>query len=326
MADDLTRSRLRSARPWPRGGAVVALESTLVAHGLPWPENLETAPGGRGGRPAAGAVPGDDRGRRRPDPGRPVGRGAGAPGPRRDVPQGGPSRPGRWPSRGVSTPRRPSRRRSGSRAGSGIGVMATGGLGGVHRDAATTFDVSNDLDELARADGAARRLLGGQVDPRRAGHPRRPGDPRRRRRRLPDRRRCRPSPARSSGLALEARVESPDEAAALVRAHRDLGLPGAIVLAQPVARGRRPGSRRDGRRPGPRPGRGPPPAGSPARRSPPSCSTGSARPPEAAAFAPTGPSSSPTPAWPGTWRWPWQRVRILTTNNTNDTNKTQIIQ
>ena len=35
-------------------------------------------------------------------------------------------------------------------------------------------------------------------------------------------------------MPLEARVESPEEAAALVEAHRSLGLPGAIVLAQPV--------------------------------------------------------------------------------------------
>src|SRR5205085_12155820 len=40
--------------------------------------------------------------------------------------------------------------------------------------------------------------------------------------------------ARSSGLLLEHRVESPGEAAELVRAHRALGLPGAIVLTQPV--------------------------------------------------------------------------------------------
>ena len=33
-------------------------------------------------------------------------------------------------------------------------MLATGGLGGVHRGASTTFDVSTDLDELARADGA----------------------------------------------------------------------------------------------------------------------------------------------------------------------------
>src|SRR5690606_39030817 len=32
----------------------------------------------------------------------------------------------------------------------GIAVFATGGIGGVHRDAATSFDISADLDELAR--------------------------------------------------------------------------------------------------------------------------------------------------------------------------------
>lgn len=32
----------------------------------------------------------------------------------------------------------------------GIGVFATGGIGGVHRGAETTFDISADLDELAR--------------------------------------------------------------------------------------------------------------------------------------------------------------------------------
>src|SRR5207249_953097 len=115
----------------------------------------------------------------------------------------------------------------------GIGVMATGGLGGVHRDAATTFDVSNDLDELARADGVVVvcsgvksildvpatmealetrgvAVVGYRTDT------------------LPA------FTAASSGLALEVRVEEPTEAAALVRAHRRLGLPGAVILAQPV--------------------------------------------------------------------------------------------
>ena len=40
---------------------------------------------------------------------------------------------------------------------------------------------------------------------------------------------------RTSGLPLEVRADTPAEAAALVRAHRALGLPGAVVLAQPVA-------------------------------------------------------------------------------------------
>jgi pseudouridylate synthase len=112
-------------------------------------------------------------------------------------------------------------------------VMATGGLGGVHRDASVTFDVSTDLDELARADGAVvvcsglksildvpasleametRGVLvvGYCTDV------------------LPG------FLAHSSGLPLEHRVDTPDEAAAVVRSHRALRLPGAIVLAQAV--------------------------------------------------------------------------------------------
>jgi pseudouridine-5'-phosphate glycosidase len=116
----------------------------------------------------------------------------------------------------------------------GLDVMATGGLGGVHRDAATTFDVSTDLDELARGDGAlvvsagfksildlpatleALETRGVLVVGYRTGAV--PG-----------------FVTRTSGVPLEHRVESAAEAAALVRAHRALGLPGAVVLAQPVA-------------------------------------------------------------------------------------------
>src|SRR5690606_18573409 len=36
----------------------------------------------------------------------------------------------------------------------GIAVFATGGIGGVHRDASHTFDISADLQELARTDVA----------------------------------------------------------------------------------------------------------------------------------------------------------------------------
>jgi pseudouridylate synthase len=112
-------------------------------------------------------------------------------------------------------------------------VMATGGLGGVHRDASATFDVSTDLDELARADGAVvvcsglksildvpaslealetRGVLvvGYRTDV------------------LPG------FLSQSSGLPLEHRVDTPAEAAAVVLAHRALRMPGAIVLAQPV--------------------------------------------------------------------------------------------
>ncbi len=48
---DEVRSALAAARP------VVALESTLIAHGLPWPTNLETARESEAAVRAAGAVP-----------------------------------------------------------------------------------------------------------------------------------------------------------------------------------------------------------------------------------------------------------------------------
>ena len=115
----------------------------------------------------------------------------------------------------------------------GIGVMATGGLGGVHRGAAISFDVSTDLDELARADGMLLVCSGFKsiLD-------------------LPatlDALETRGVPVvgyrtdqlpafttLSSGLTLEHRVESIDEACEFVKAHRALELPGAVVLAQPV--------------------------------------------------------------------------------------------
>ncbi len=111
--------------------------------------------------------------------------------------------------------------------------MATGGLGGVHRGASLTFDISTDLDELARADGAVvvcsgfksildvpatleamesrGVLLVGYCTDELPGFV-----------------------TRSSGLPVEYRVDSPAEAAALVCTHRALAQPGAIVLVQPV--------------------------------------------------------------------------------------------
>lgn len=215
-----------------RGGAVVALESTLVAQGLPWPENLETARAAEGAIRAAGAVPatiaviggrvkvGLD-GAELEDLAR---SGAFLKAGRRDL--AGAVAQGRDAATTVAATLWVAR-------GAGIGVMATGGLGGVHRDAAASFDISNDLDELARADGVlvvcsgvksildvpatleALETRGVAVVGYQTGE-------------LPA------FTSTSSGLALETRVESPGEAAGLVGAHRGLGLPGAIVLAQVV--------------------------------------------------------------------------------------------
>lgn len=214
------------------GGAVVALESTLVAQGLPWPENLETALGAEAAVRAAGATPATIAvvaGRIRvglsgPEMEHLARAGTFLKAGRRDL------------SRAVAQQLDAATTVSATlwiARGQGIGVMATGGLGGVHREAATTFDISNDLDELARADGVLVVCSGIKsiLD-------------------LPatlDSLETRGVPvvgyqtgelpgflAQSSGLPLEARVESAFEAAALVRAHRTLGLPGAVVLTQPV--------------------------------------------------------------------------------------------
>lgn len=114
----------------------------------------------------------------------------------------------------------------------GIGVFATGGIGGVHRDVLDTFDVSADLHTIARlpvvtvAAGAKSFLdiprtlehletlgvpvLGLGTDTFPAFY------------------------ARSSGHPVQVRVETPAEAAAVVVASRHLGHGGGVLLAVPV--------------------------------------------------------------------------------------------
>src|SRR5262245_23217758 len=58
MADSLALDiRPEVAAALRSGTPVVALESTLIAHGMPWPHNLETARAIEGAVRAAGAVP-----------------------------------------------------------------------------------------------------------------------------------------------------------------------------------------------------------------------------------------------------------------------------
>ncbi|NBC17690.1 MAG: pseudouridine-5-phosphate glycosidase [Bacteroidetes bacterium] len=111
----------------------------------------------------------------------------------------------------------------------GIDVFATGGIGGVHRG--SPFDVSADLEALARVPmvvvcAGAKAILD-----------------------LPATREVLETrgvtvvgygtdelPAfyhASSGLPVDVRCDSPEEVAALVRARRDLALPGATLVAVP---------------------------------------------------------------------------------------------
>ena len=132
------------------GAPVVALESSLIAQGLPAPHNLETAMAAEAAVRESGAVPattaledgrlvvGADRATARA-PRRPAAH-------RREGRARATSvrcwRAGALASTTVSATMRIAHM-------AGIAVFATGGIGGVHRGAARSFDVSSDIDELA---------------------------------------------------------------------------------------------------------------------------------------------------------------------------------
>jgi len=210
---------------------VVALESTLITHGLPWPSNAETAFAMERAVREAGAVPATIA----------VLRGAITVGvssvelerlasspfgsvrkcSRRDLP--------------IAVARREDA--STTVAGTmivahhaGIRVFATGGIGGVHRGA--PFDVSADLIELGRTPiavvcagakaildlPATLEVLETQGVPVVGiGTDALPG-----------------FYARLSGLPIDVRVETPEEAAAIVDAAHRLGAQHAVLIVVPV--------------------------------------------------------------------------------------------
>jgi len=128
---------------------VVALESTIIAHGMPWPQNLDTAMALEAVVRENGAVPatiavldgvlraGLDNG----DLERLSRDGSIVKASSRDLAlilaAGGSA------ATTVSATMRVAHL-------AGIGLLATGGIGGVHRNAESTFDVSADLTELGR--------------------------------------------------------------------------------------------------------------------------------------------------------------------------------
>jgi pseudouridylate synthase len=127
---------------------VVALESTIIAHGMPYPQNLQVARTVEGIVRDGSAVPATIAiigGRLK------VGLGAAeleilaksagiAKASTRDIPYLVATR-----AHGATTVAATMR----IAALAGIGVFATGGIGGVHRGAGESFDVSADLTELA---------------------------------------------------------------------------------------------------------------------------------------------------------------------------------
>jgi pseudouridine-5'-phosphate glycosidase len=212
------------------GRAVVALESALLTHGLPRPENLQVLLAMREAVRAEGAVPAEVallRGA--------VHVGLGVAGiehlaAAERVEKVGladlPALSARGASGGTTVA---ATLWAANRAG--IRVFATGGIGGVHRGAENSFDVSGDLAALARFGGCivcsgAKAVLDlpktvevletlgvclvgfGTCE-------------------LPA------FTCRESGIQLAHRVETPAEAAWIVRARDCLGLPQAVLVANP---------------------------------------------------------------------------------------------
>jgi len=214
------------------GQPVVALESTIIAQGMPWPDNAETAMAVADAVRDAGATPATVAvidGRLR------VGLEA------REI---------EMLARGGSQIRKCSRRdlplavAAGAHGATtvaatmivanlaGIKVFATGGIGGVHRGAQQSMDVSADLQELARTSVAvvcagAKAILdlrltleyletygvpviGYGTDVLPAFY------------------------VRDSGLGLDAHFDTPAEVAAVLQAKWSLGLAGGVVIANPV--------------------------------------------------------------------------------------------
>ena len=134
------------------GRAVVALESTLISHSLPYPQNLEVARASEAAVRASGAVPATVAVH---DGALLVGLEAAALEALATAPAGSvrkAARPslaaalaeGGWAATTVSATMIAAH-------AAGIRVFATGGIGGVHRGAvAGTFDISSDLHELGR--------------------------------------------------------------------------------------------------------------------------------------------------------------------------------
>ena len=214
--------------------ATVALESTVIAHGLPHPQNVETAlrleeivrtsgaeprtVGVIGGRPVAGLTADEIRHLATASDVRKVSL--------RDLPVVVAQK-----LDGATTVA--ATMWIAHRAG--IGVFATGGIGGVHRAASgatSSFDISADLDALARVPitvvcAGAKAILD-----------------------LPATREVLEThgvttigygtnemPAfysRTSGLPVDVRCDTAADVAEIIRARRRLGLPGATLVVVPV--------------------------------------------------------------------------------------------
>lgn len=213
------------------GKAVVALESTIISHGMPYPKNVETALRVEEEVRKNGAVPAT------------IGiiDGVGVIGMTKDEIEEFGKRKGilktsrrdlpvifakkLWGATTVATTMILARE-------AGIEVFVTGGVGGVHRGAQETFDISADLQELANTDvtvvcAGAKAILdlkltleyletyGVTVLGYKTNE-------------LAD------FYTAHSGLQLEYKVDSPLEAAEIIKAKRINHLKGGILISNPI--------------------------------------------------------------------------------------------
>jgi len=231
MANPLIHIHAPVAEALHNGEPVVALESTIVAHGMPFPANLETAQTLESLVQSGGAVPATVA----------VANGQIHVGCDADMLHALATEEGVWKISRRDMPLALAKRVlgattvSGTLIGSaqaGIAVFATGGIGGVHRGVASTWDVSADLAEMAASDVAvvsagAKSILD-----------------------LPKTLEVLESsgipvigygtdefPAfftRESGLSVPHRCDTPEEVAAAMHAKWTLGLQGGFLVANPI--------------------------------------------------------------------------------------------
>lgn len=131
------------------GRPIVALESTIISHGLPWPKNLEVARLAEEEVRSAGATPATIA----------VSAGEIRIGLKREQLHELASADDVWKLSRADLPIALAQHRLGATTVAatmicahlaGIQVFATGGIGGVHRGAEDDFDISADLDEFAK--------------------------------------------------------------------------------------------------------------------------------------------------------------------------------
>ena len=214
------------------GRPVLALESTIISHGMPYPQNLETArlceaeARKHGVEPATVAIIHgklcagltDEELEYLAKAGPKVAKAS-----RRDLPI--------LAARGADGATTVAATMIVA-AMAGIRVFATGGIGGVHRGAEVTMDISADLEELARTPVAvvcagAKSILDLGLtleDLETKGVPV-----------LGYRTETLPAfYTDESDFKVDYRMDSPEEIAAAVTAQRDMGYPGGMLITNPI--------------------------------------------------------------------------------------------